>query len=110
MAMTTNLDQARVDFERLGVSFDATIEAMTRTVRAQIERQAYARWEAAGRPEGRDLEFWLAAERDYCKYLPVRDSEACVPGVLWNAVQSWWPIDPYRVDLQRRVPRITIQP
>jgi hypothetical protein len=29
-----------------------------------IEQHAYQLWEAAGRPENRDLEFWLSAESD----------------------------------------------
>lgn len=31
----------------------------------QIQRRARELWERAGRPQGRDLEFWLQAERDY---------------------------------------------
>lgn len=33
-----------------------------------IERRAFVLWEAAGRPNGRDLEFWLQAEieHDHC--------------------------------------------
>jgi hypothetical protein len=30
---------------------------------AQIATKAYELWERAGRPAGRDIEFWLAAER-----------------------------------------------
>lgn len=30
----------------------------------QIARRAYAIWEEAGRPEGRSVEHWLAAERE----------------------------------------------
>ncbi|MDB5384886.1 MAG: hypothetical protein JWM11_532 [Planctomycetaceae bacterium] len=29
-----------------------------------VARLAYLRWIAAGQPEGRDLEFWLAAEEE----------------------------------------------
>jgi Protein of unknown function (DUF2934) len=32
-----------------------------------IRHRAYFLWEAAGYPAGRDVEFWLAAERDYRK-------------------------------------------
>ncbi|WP_166096493.1 DUF2934 domain-containing protein [Bradyrhizobium barranii] len=30
----------------------------------ETRRRAYKLWENAGRPEGRDLEFWLRAERE----------------------------------------------
>jgi DUF2934 family protein len=30
----------------------------------QIKRRAYELWDEAGRPEGRELEFWHRAERD----------------------------------------------
>lgn len=29
-----------------------------------IRRRAYEKWEAAGRPEARDVQFWLEAERE----------------------------------------------
>jgi hypothetical protein len=32
--------------------------------RSQIAARAYQLWEQAGRPAGRDLEFWLQAERE----------------------------------------------
>jgi len=32
--------------------------------REDVERAAYEKWEAAGRPEGREMEFWLEAERE----------------------------------------------
>lgn len=32
-------------------------------LRQEVERRAYELWETEGRPEGRDLEHWLAAER-----------------------------------------------
>ena len=31
---------------------------------ARIRDRAYALWEAAGRPDGHDKEFWSTAERD----------------------------------------------
>jgi hypothetical protein len=31
-----------------------------------IRRSAYLKWEAAGRPEGHDLFFWVEAERELC--------------------------------------------
>jgi hypothetical protein len=36
---------------------------MTNEQHAAIETKAYYLWKAAGCPEGRDLEFWLEAER-----------------------------------------------
>lgn len=33
-------------------------------VAEQIAARAYALWEAQGRPEGRDQEFWFAAEQE----------------------------------------------
>ena len=30
-----------------------------------IAERAYCKWLIHGKPEGKDLEFWLAAERDY---------------------------------------------
>ncbi|MEH2488621.1 DUF2934 domain-containing protein [Bradyrhizobium sp. AZCC 2230] len=34
------------------------------TLEAEIKRRSHKLWEDAGRPEGRDLEFWLRAERE----------------------------------------------
>lgn len=43
-------------------------EAATPTTRAvtddEVRTAAYHRWEAAGRPHGDGVEFWLAAERE----------------------------------------------
>jgi hypothetical protein len=39
-----------------------TIETAVTVNEASIGRLAYQLWENAGRPPGRDLEFWLAAE------------------------------------------------
>lgn len=36
----------------------------TRTEHQQITSRAYFLWEQAGRPEGRDIEFWLQAEKE----------------------------------------------
>lgn len=33
-------------------------------LRKAVEQRAYALWEAAGRPEGRELEFWTQAEEE----------------------------------------------
>ena len=50
----------------------------------KIQRIAHSYWEKAGCPEGKDLEFWLAAEKKvdknyaprfigyfYCPYVPI---------------------------------------
>ena len=34
-------------------------------VKSEIENAAYHLWMNAGRPEGRELDFWLQAEHDY---------------------------------------------
>jgi hypothetical protein len=39
-----------------------TIEQTVTTDETNVCRLAYELWENAGRPSGRDLEFWLAAE------------------------------------------------
>ena len=41
---------------------DMTAEEMER--RRSIRERAHAMWVEHGRPEGRDVEFWLAAERE----------------------------------------------
>jgi len=33
----------------------------------EIRKTAYLKWEAEGRPEGRDMEFWLRAETEYAR-------------------------------------------
>ena len=40
------------------------IEQTVEASEANIGRLAYQLWEKAGRPAGRDLEFWLAAEAE----------------------------------------------
>jgi hypothetical protein len=43
-------------------------EIMPRTMRLlsqqEIGEKAYQKWEAAGRPLGKDLKFWLEAQRE----------------------------------------------
>ena len=39
-----------------------TIEQTVTTNESNVSRLAYELWENAGRPSGRDMEFWLAAE------------------------------------------------
>ena len=38
--------------------------------RSQITARAYQLWEQAGRPSGRDLDFWLEAEREISRRDP----------------------------------------
>lgn len=40
------------------------VEGMDEALRRRIEERAYALWEAAGRPEGREQEYWLLAEQE----------------------------------------------
>jgi hypothetical protein len=47
---------------------EPTVAGRTRDVDEQAIRElAYFKWEAAGRPEGDGVQFWLAAERDLMK-------------------------------------------
>lgn len=43
-------------------TMNKTIEASMTSDQNSVSRLAYQLWENAGRPTGRDLEFWLAAE------------------------------------------------
>jgi hypothetical protein len=59
----------RETVERLE-TFASGIRERVADLRASLERgktsrRAYALWQDAGRPEGRDLEFWLRAEREW---------------------------------------------
>jgi hypothetical protein len=50
-------------FDRIEtINMNKTIEKSLKTDVAGVSRLAYQLWEHAGRPAGRDLEFWLAAE------------------------------------------------
>jgi hypothetical protein len=40
------------------------MKGFTMSVHEQISQRAYFLWEQAGRPEGRDKEFWTAAENE----------------------------------------------
>ncbi|MGY8684068.1 DUF2934 domain-containing protein [Bradyrhizobium sp. UFLA05-153] len=40
------------------------LDLQAATSREQISRRAHELWQDAGRPQGRDLEFWLRAERE----------------------------------------------
>lgn len=33
-------------------------------VKQEVQKHAYYKWEAAGRPHGRSMEFWLDAEKE----------------------------------------------
>jgi hypothetical protein len=43
-------------------------------VSEKIKQRAHELWEAGGRPEGRELEFWLQAERE------LSEASAAAPG------------------------------
>ena len=50
-------------FDRIEtLNMNQNIEKSLKTDVASVSRLAYELWENAGRPAGRDLEFWLAAE------------------------------------------------
>ncbi|MGY4502002.1 hypothetical protein ACVWYH_005959 [Bradyrhizobium sp. GM24.11] len=40
------------------------------SLEAETRKRAYELWENAGRPEGRDLEFWLRAESEVAGAVP----------------------------------------
>jgi anti-sigma-K factor RskA len=46
----------------LADEYEMTAEQLER--RCRIRERAHENWIEQGRPEGRDLEFWLAAERE----------------------------------------------
>lgn len=59
---------ALVKDETTGHRFRSFAEELKRKLlrlmrRGQVRARAYALWEQAGRPAGRELEFWLEAER-----------------------------------------------
>jgi len=45
----------------------------------QIKIRAHELWEQAGKPDGRDIEFWLLAERDL-QEKPEHSESTIVPG------------------------------
>jgi hypothetical protein len=45
--------------------YPRTLEAQQRNCERLVRERAYFLWVDAGRPEGRDLEFWLDAERRF---------------------------------------------
>jgi hypothetical protein len=64
-----NLWQAAEVMVAQSASLPARFE---QTLAEQLRRRAHSLWEAAGRPEGQALDFWLAAEREY--FLLIADS------------------------------------
>ena len=56
------------------------------TIQETIRLNAYYRWEAAGRPSGQDLEFWLDAEAEELEiYASPRKKESA-----WEYVTHWF--------------------
>jgi hypothetical protein len=48
-------------------SFGGTLTAPARAKtmsQQEIGQRAYQKWEAAGKPDGKDLKFWLEAQRE----------------------------------------------
>jgi hypothetical protein len=83
-----------------------TIETAVTLNEASIGRLAYQLWENAGRPAGRDLEFWLAAEAqaraaaaqpiapERAEASPVKPSKAKAPKAPHSArggIKKTWP-------------------
>jgi hypothetical protein len=58
-----------------------------------IRLRAYAKWEAAGKPAGDGVQFWLAAERELSRKRPRTRT-------WWTHVQPW--IVPRRLRFFRR--------
>jgi Protein of unknown function (DUF2934) len=46
----------------------------------QIRARAHERWEQAGKPEGRDDDFWFLAEKDLIERAPEQPESTIVPG------------------------------
>lgn len=61
-----------------------TMEPIVTADESNVSRLAYQLWEEAGRPMGRDLEFWLAAE---CK-LRGSKSEQAAPVAAFPASEK----------------------
>ena len=58
---------------------NSTIENSVRVAESQISVVAYKLWESAGHPAGRDLEFWLNAEKQLRAASKVASSTRVVP-------------------------------
>jgi len=56
-----------------------TIEDSIRVKESEIREAAYQRWEKAGRPAGRDLQFWLDAEAQLRTAPKVAATKAVAP-------------------------------
>lgn len=56
-----------------------TIEDSIRVQESEIREAAYQMWEKAGRPAGRDLEFWLKAEAQLRTATEVASTKAVTP-------------------------------
>jgi hypothetical protein len=71
--MTRALNEEKPSLARRGLFFAPLCTKVNRTYRQerwmpkpsedQIRMRAHQLWEAAGKPEGRDREFWIEAER-----------------------------------------------
>ena len=56
---------------------------MSEPSNAEIQQRAHQLWEQAGRPEGRDEEFWYQAERELREMEDLRrQAEAPPPTIL----------------------------
>ncbi len=62
-------------------------EKVKKIYESKIRKLAYAKWEEAGRPTGRELEFWLLAEkeqREKDEHFYRRLTEAALPNYDCN--------------------------
>jgi hypothetical protein len=61
---TDNMALVKVNTSKAVVKTTATASAARRDITSDcIASRAYSLWENAGRPQGRDMEFWFQAEQ-----------------------------------------------
>src|SRR5689334_15035924 len=61
------------------MNMNRTTENSVGVTESQIGVVAYKLWESAGHPPGRDLEFWLNAEKQLCSATKVASSTRVAP-------------------------------
>jgi len=57
-----------------------------------IQRAAYFLWEEAGRPEGRDQEFWFAARERLRHTAPIRTTVRKLPRLALSTARNAQPV------------------
>ena len=63
------------------------VEAMNAELGARIEERAYAMWENDGRPDGREIEYWIKAEQEIVNQ-PAAGEEDPMPAVEENPMPA----------------------